>query len=133
MSAGWQNTPPPKQSVALSLNLQANDFVSAVCDRLDVEVSEIIGRRKHTELSQLRQLLMHILHTDFGMFYAEIGRMMDRNHATVIFAVQQSDNRIETNQVDLRLRQYLETCEYVFRTQHGYSPKIFTKWHTTRK
>lgn len=67
-----------------------DEIIAKVSELFKVHRRDILGRAKFDFILPARFALCKILH-DRGMSYASIGRVMDRDHTTVIHAVRRAE------------------------------------------
>lgn len=67
--------------------------VGEVAALYDIKPSDILGREISRRFSHPRQLVMWRLR-HLGYSLKEIGRGLDRDHATVVFGIRQHDARV---------------------------------------
>ena len=59
-----------------------------VCPTFSVERGRILGRRRDDQTALARQVVMFILVDDFQLTPSYVGRLLNRNHATVVHGVE---------------------------------------------
>ena len=62
--------------------------------RLGVEWAEVIGRDRHREKVEARQIICKYLR-DCGWTYISIGRLLDRDHATAMYSERNMKHLLE--------------------------------------
>jgi hypothetical protein len=67
----------------------------AVCSWFDVTEAELTGPGRARHVIQARHMAMLLLRDDLGRSWSEIGRVMHRDHATVMHAVAHARARVE--------------------------------------
>lgn len=72
---------------------RALDVVEAVASNAGITREQLLGRNRGREFVRPRQDLMRILRHDYGMPYPQIGRLLDRDHTTIIHGVKASEAR----------------------------------------
>lgn len=91
-------------------NKQANDsndqyenVKSIICDFYNITVSDIVGKKRTSNIVVPRQLCMYILRNKYDLPYTKIGELMGhKDHSTVMTAVSKIDNELNSNS-DLKL------------------------------
>ncbi|OGM31346.1 chromosomal replication initiator protein DnaA [Candidatus Woesebacteria bacterium RIFCSPHIGHO2_01_FULL_44_10] len=63
------------------------DVIDVVTKRFSVSKKDLLGKTRARIIARPRQLLMYILRTELELPLQEIGRMLARDHSTVIHAV----------------------------------------------
>lgn len=66
---------------------------------LNISIDDIKSRTRVREVSEARQILFFVLNKFFGIPLSHIGRMYERNHATVIHAIKNVTNWRQTDQL----------------------------------
>jgi hypothetical protein len=88
--------PRPKKRLGLgprsSLTTRAEQVVRAFCKTFEVGVDGVLSHGRSRKLARPRQAAMHFLHVEMAMTTTPLGRMMNRDHTTVIHAVQVVSN-----------------------------------------
>lgn len=75
----------------------------------NVSTAQIMSRERTYKVASARQLVMWYLYAVCKMSYSEIGRVMDKNHATVMYGVRQAEIMINSNRAyDRRIREAAE-------------------------
>ena len=72
-----------------------NTIIISVSESLNLEPKIIIGKSRHREIVEARQLCMFFIRKLKEIPYMKIGQMFNRDHATVIHAVNQVKNLLE--------------------------------------
>ena len=66
--------------------------VAQMCQALGVSTDEMLRRsRGKYHICMARFIITHHLHTKLGLSLSETGRVMNRNHATIIWHLKQYD------------------------------------------
>ena len=76
-----------------------------VADHFDLRVSDITGKRRSKDIAWPRQIAMHLSRTMTNQSFPSIGEKFERNHATVLYAHEQID---EKSKKDNKLLQTLK-------------------------
>lgn len=75
----------------------------------NVSTAQIMGRERTYKVASARQLVMWYLYAVCKMSYSDIGRVMGKNHATVMYGVRQAEIMINSNRAyDRRIREAAE-------------------------
>jgi len=61
------------------------DIISDVADIYGIKASDILSRRRIRRYSDARTVVCYMLHTNLGLSTTEVGKMLNRTHATVIY------------------------------------------------
>lgn len=70
----------------------AGFVVAEVCQRLDIEPADLMGRARHKRISEARQLAFSVLRAlDYSL--SEIGRVFRRDHSSVLYGIQKFKQR----------------------------------------
>ena len=79
-----------------------------VADHFDLRVSDITGKRRSKDIAWPRQIAMHLSRTMTNQSFPSIGEKFQRNHATVLYAHEQID---EKSKKDNKLLQTLKVIK----------------------
>lgn len=69
-----------------------DDVIADVAFRWNVPVDEIKGRARYRRVSFARMEVYHVLRTQFRMSLPHIGRIMGRDHSTVLLGVRRYES-----------------------------------------
>lgn len=72
-------------------------IINRVCTRYGVTFEELKAKSRKREYVFPRHLLMYLLTKKAGMTLADAGRLLDRDHTTVIHAIKCIEDYIETD------------------------------------
>ena len=91
-AAARRREPRPKKRLGLGPRSNLTDrvaqVVTAFCKAFEVEVDGVLSHRRSRKFARPRQAAMHFLHIEMEMTTTPLGKMMDRDHTTVIHAVR---------------------------------------------
>lgn len=73
-----------------------NIMVTEVSKITNVSVEDILGRKRYRNISESRQLYWKLL-SERGYSPTTIGKLCDRNHATILFGISHINDIIETD------------------------------------
>lgn len=92
------------------VKMQAHNAVERVCALLgDVSTAQIWSKERSYKVATARQLVMWYLWKVCGLGYNEIGRAMDKYHATIMYGVRQAEIMINSARAyDRRIRDAAE-------------------------
>lgn len=62
----------------------AREIISAICETHGVSVDQVLGDSHKPHLVRIRAIIAHVLHGERGLSKAAIGRLMDRDHTSII-------------------------------------------------
>lgn len=68
--------------------LSADEIIKIVSIETGVEISSMKGRRRHSELVEARHLAMYFVRNRTTLSHARIGRIFDKDHTSIIHAIQ---------------------------------------------
>ena len=86
---GLQNVKLASMKIRKQRNDQiANNIIQSICFDRDVTKTEVVGKRKFKELVEARYLSIYMIKTKTDMTLKEIGKIFNRDHATIIYAVE---------------------------------------------
>ena len=67
---------------------KAMSSMKTVCETTKIAtVSEVISKKRGADLVMLRRCLSYIFYVDYGITFPRVGRVLNRDHATVIYHV----------------------------------------------
>lgn len=98
-----------KYKMPSALLLQPNDVEKIVAKYYDRDIEKLRSKARHREDVECRQVIMFFLKTGSKMTLAQIGRRFNRDHTTVIYAIQTVYNALETNPHFKKQFTYLES------------------------
>lgn len=76
---------------------------SIICDFYNISVSDLIGKKRTSNIVVPRQLCMYILRNKYNLPFTKIGSLMgNKDHSTVMTAVAKMENELKSNQ-DLKI------------------------------
>jgi chromosomal replication initiator protein len=79
-------------------DLTPDQVVALVADKFKVTVDQLIGRDRSREIALPRQVAMYLLRRESNVSLPQIGEALGgRDHTTVMYAIQQIANKIETD------------------------------------
>ena len=91
--AGLPTTHRSLYQVGTSSKLQ-KIVINQIEAEIGVPFSVIKSTRRTHEVVIARQILCHIFRTVFKLSFKTIGRMLNRDHSTIIYSVNEAENRI---------------------------------------
>jgi len=71
-----------------------NALLTAVARYFDVDVESLKGRSRHKQVVVPRQVAMYLLREDAHLSTPEVGRLLNRDHTTVLHALKQVNSDI---------------------------------------
>jgi len=83
------------------------DIMEIVARESAVTVDEILSKTRIQNIAEARQLFCYVVRERFGMPFAKIGRIIHRDHATVLHSMKAHRNRHDVD------RQYRELTRNV--------------------
>lgn len=78
-----------------------SEIIDAVCQYYQIGKRKLLGDSRSRPIARPRQILMYLLRTDFGIPLEEVGRIVGRDHTTVMHAVEKI-TELATNDVRIR-------------------------------
>lgn len=81
--------------VAPSKQKQADNLIARVCLEFNTTVEPLKLRSRKRELVIPRQIAFYLLRTKLDLTLSDIGRMFNRDHATVLYSVRTVKNFLE--------------------------------------
>ena len=68
----------------------------ALKDVLGVEFSDVMSRNRHRDLTDAR-MMMYLLLREYGLSYPRIGKIMGKNHTTILWGVRAAQSLLYYN------------------------------------
>lgn len=70
--------------------LTADEIIELICQKLNVEIKHIKGKRRDAYIVDARHIIMYVLYSDryLRLFLTQIGKMFNRHHSTIIHSVK---------------------------------------------
>lgn len=85
--------------------LTPNKILKAVSDYFGIRSSDILGKSQLKEYSLPRKLAMYLCRKKLKTPYLAIGRYFFRDHSTVMTNIKQIENKKETSEIELALKE----------------------------
>lgn len=79
-----------------------NPLVLAICNKFDVTKEELLGKRRNKKYVDARHVLFYLAYTKTSLTLPEIGRLVDRDHTTILHGCQKI-KRAKSYDPDLEL------------------------------
>jgi len=89
------------------LFVNTDEILNIISEEQSISVDSIISRVRHREVVGGRQLFCYIMREKFGFSYTKIGRLIERNHATIMHS---NKSHKDNYQFD---REYRNMCDRV--------------------
>ncbi len=71
---------------------------SIICDFYNITISDLVGKKRTSNIVIPRQLCMYILRNKYGVVLDDIGKMLGgKDHTTVMSGVAKIENELKTN------------------------------------
>ena len=80
-----------------SRRVTGRQIALAAADEFGFSADEMAGAGRHRRLARARQIAAHIMRRRTRLSLPQIGRVLHRDHATVIHAVQTIDSLLSTD------------------------------------
>ena len=74
-----------------------NDVISAVSKHFSLNKKSLLGASRSRPVARPRQVLMYILRIDLGLPLEEVGRIVGRDHTTVMHAVNKITHMVSSD------------------------------------
>jgi chromosomal replication initiator protein len=72
--------------------------IETVASAFGVKSEDIVGNKREKSVSNARQVAMYIFRQELDYSFAAIGSIFDKNHSTVMYAVEKISARINSNE-----------------------------------
>lgn len=79
------------------LGVTVSELMDIVCEVCDVERNDVLSERRYQELVVARQLFCWFANRELKQTLAHIGKVLKRDHTTVIHSVKTVDDMIYTS------------------------------------
>lgn len=90
------------------------DIISVLCGLLGFKAEDVINHSRKKETVVVRDMVMFVLREYADMSYLAIGRLLDRDHTTVLHAYNKIKNKIKKDgSVLKKLKNLIQTVELV--------------------
>lgn len=89
------------------LYVNTDEILNIISEEQSISVDSIISKVRHREVVGGRQLFCYIMREKFGFSYTKIGRLIERNHATIMHS---NKSHKDNYQFD---REYRNMCDRV--------------------
>lgn len=77
-----------------SITRKIEKAIYEICEKHDVSKKDLLGRSRLPNIVRARHGLMQHMHFNLGMSYSKIGRMMERDHTSVMHACKKISGEI---------------------------------------
>jgi chromosomal replication initiation ATPase DnaA len=91
------------------LYVNTDEILNIISEEQSISIDSIISRVRHREVVSGRQLFCYIMREKFGFSYSKIGRLIERNHATIMHS---NKSHKDNYQFD---REYRNMCDKVLK------------------
>lgn len=82
-----------------SHKVNPDQVLSAVAEFFNIQMNDLVGRRRQKEVVEPRQIAMYLLRDILGLSYPYIGEKMGRDHTTAIHAFEKINHEVNKNSV----------------------------------
>ena len=83
--------------------VKTDNIIQDVCEVYGIELADLMSKARHRILVEPRQVLFYILHKKLNIPCVKVGKMFNKNHATVLHGANNIKTFME-NEKDLRER-----------------------------
>lgn len=102
----------PQKRVAKVDIIQQEKVIEVVCDHFGTTMEKLQRNNRYAETVLARSTLIHFLHLYTSLNKAQIGRLLKKNHTTVIHSLKSFENRID---VEDHVRNHVDAIKEKFR------------------
>ena len=81
------------------VTFDSDKIIEKVCRYFEVSKNQLLGRDRKKELSYPRQICMYLLDNMLEMPYTSIGKIFNKDHATVIYCKNKIDKLLKTDKL----------------------------------
>ena len=68
------------------------DFFEDYCKRVDITKEQLFSKSRKRDLVEKRMVLSYTLRKSLGMTYQQIGKVLNKNHASILYSVKNIEN-----------------------------------------
>ena len=95
MGGGW-TTSEAMEAV------RTTEIIKQVASLFGVTAEEVMSRRRTQGLADCRTVISYVLCADYGLGFSQVGRILKRTHANVMYHVVKGGYWLETPSINLR-------------------------------
>ena len=77
--------------------IKTDNIIEDVCKVYKIELADLMSNRRFRELVEPRQVLFYILHKKLKIKSTKVGKMFNKNHATVLHGSNNIQNWMEND------------------------------------
>tara|TARA_R100000900_G_scaffold32758_2_gene26403 strand:- start:906 stop:1388 length:483 start_codon:yes stop_codon:yes gene_type:complete len=66
----------------------ATEMAKKICDKINITYEEMQSRTRIQEVVAARQSIWYVFHKEYGMTFTSIGKIFNKDHATIIHGVR---------------------------------------------
>ena len=81
------------------VTFDSDKIIEKVCKYFEVSKNQLLGRDRKKELSYPRQICMYLLDNMLEMPYTSIGKIFNKDHATVIYCKNKIDKLLKSDRL----------------------------------
>ena len=86
-------------NIDLKSNVQNyQSVIETVANIFGVQTEDIVGNKREKSVSNARQVAMYIFRQEMNYSFAAIGNIFDKNHSTVMYAVEKVSARVQNQE-----------------------------------
>jgi chromosomal replication initiation ATPase DnaA len=78
-----------------NLIVKTDNIIADVCQVYDIELADLMSKKRFRILVEPRQILFYILHKKLNIPCTRVGAMFNKNHATVLYGANNIKSFIE--------------------------------------
>lgn len=97
--------------VIQDLQITPNDVIECVSGVTNIPTREITGSSRIQRIVYVRHIAAYMMRYRLGMSFKKIGKILNRNHATIIHGVRVVQNELEYNE---ELTDLLKKCNKAY-------------------
>lgn len=90
---------PPRKTLAVDL-CPLKRIIREVCVNRNIEYRQMMSKRRRRNVAHARQEAYWRCYNETGASYPEIGRMMGRDHTSVMYGAREHEKRMKANHAD---------------------------------
>ena len=93
------------------VTFDSDKIIEKVCKYFEISKNQLLGRDRKKELSYPRQICMYLLDNMLQMPYTSIGKIFNKDHATVIYCKNKIEKLLKTdNLLNTQIKDIKDLC-----------------------
>tara|TARA_R100001594_G_scaffold50196_2_gene83306 strand:- start:709 stop:1161 length:453 start_codon:yes stop_codon:yes gene_type:complete len=101
------------------LNSTINEFIDDFCEQHNITITSLQSKTKRRDVADKRKMLSYFLRNKVGLTFEEVGKIMKKDHSTIVFHVKSVEDfllydkyfKILYNNVDKIYQKYTDNLK----------------------